>query len=354
MSIYKRSDSNIWWVNFTTPSGKRIRVSTETENRREAQEFHDRLKADYWRIEKIGERPDVYFEQAALELLKSVEDQKTYDKQLQQMEYWLSCFKGRLVSSLTAEDVINNLPTHTLDKRRAQTKMSPATKNRYIAMMSKLFTLAYKRRWIVAIPDIDRYAEARVNIRWIRQEEAKLLLNNLSLSWTKDICTMALATGMRLKEILNLEWSEVDLTQSIAWVIANKSKSGFPRAVPLNADAMHVLKKWLGEGRRWVFPNPKTGSPFSDINREDFSQALLASDIYNFKFHDLRHTWASWHVQSGTPLMVLKELGGWRTIEMVQKYAHLSATHLAPFVGNVAFLNTHATLGLPQPTPLLH
>ncbi|MFY2736269.1 tyrosine-type recombinase/integrase [Pseudocitrobacter faecalis] len=76
----------------------------------------------------------------------------------------------------------------------------------------------------------------------------------------------------------------------------------------------------------------------SDIDRADFEQALIASDISDFRFHDLRHTWASWHVLNGTPLMTLNELGGWETLKMVEKYAHLSAEHLNRFVGSVTFL----------------
>ncbi|RLA22892.1 MAG: site-specific integrase, partial [Gammaproteobacteria bacterium] len=57
-------------------------------------------------------------------------------------------------------------------------------------------------------------------------------------------------------------------------------------------------------------------------------------DIENFRWHDLRHTWASWHVQNGTPLNVLKDLGGWADIQMVLKYTHLSADHLAEYANN--------------------
>jgi len=62
--------------------------------------------------------------------------------------------------------------------------------------------------------------------------------------------------------------------------------------------------------------------------------ALERAGIENFRFHDLRHTWASWHVQNGTPLFALQELGGWETERMVRRYAHLTAGHLAAYVGN--------------------
>jgi len=67
----------------------------------------------------------------------------------------------------------------------------------------------------------------------------------------------------------------------------------------------------------------------SDINRRSFNLAAKKSGIKDFHFHDLRHTWASWHIQAGTPLFVLKEMGGWENLEMVKKYAHLNADHLA-------------------------
>jgi hypothetical protein len=75
----------------------------------------------------------------------------------------------------------------------------------------------------------------------------------------------------------------------------------------------------------------------SQIDADMFERACEAIGLDDFHFHDLRHTWASWHVQAGTPLMVLKELGGWERIEMVQKYAHLAPTHLAAHATTVTF-----------------
>ena len=70
----------------------------------------------------------------------------------------------------------------------------------------------------------------------------------------------------------------------------------------------------------------------TQVNTKAWHKALKRVGIENFRWHDLRHTWASWHIQEGTPLHVLQELGGWSTPEMVQKYAHLSSEHLAQWV----------------------
>ena len=73
------------------------------------------------------------------------------------------------------------------------------------------------------------------------------------------------------------------------------------------------------------------GKPVTKANNHAWRKALVRAGIEDFRWHDLRHTWASWHVQQGTPLYVLQELGGWSDYEMVRRYAHLSAEHLAQY-----------------------
>ena len=77
--------------------------------------------------------------------------------------------------------------------------------------------------------------------------------------------------------------------------------------------------------------------PINGIEHRTWKKCLERAAIKNFKWHDLRHTWASWHVQAGTPLQVLMELGGWSTIDMVLKYAHLSSQHLHNAAGKIDF-----------------
>src|SRR5690606_13399729 len=112
-------------------------------------------------------------------------------------------------------------------------------------------------------------------------------------------------------------------------------------AVPLNADAKDVIERRLKTAVTYVFERPPRESDkprkISQIDDRDLRRACKRIGITDFRFHDFRHTWASWHVQAGTPLMVLKELGGWETLEMVQRYAHLATSHLAHHANVVTF-----------------
>jgi integrase len=78
------------------------------------------------------------------------------------------------------------------------------------------------------------------------------------------------------------------------------------------------------------------GRPIRQVSTKAWYQALKRAGIEDLRWHDLRHTWASWHVQNGTPLYALQELGGWESPEMVRRYAHLSADHLTPYADRLS------------------
>ena len=119
----------------------------------------------------------------------------------------------------------------------------------------------------------------------------------------------------------------MNLETSHAWVGADQSKNRRPIAVPLNATAVKVLQRQLGKHRERVFTF--RGKPLGWANTRAWRNALKRAGIENFRWHDLRHTWASWHRQSGTPTHELQRLGGWRSSVMVERYAHLAPDHLA-------------------------
>lgn len=341
MPIRKHPDSGTWWLDIRTPGGQRIRRSTGTKDRKAAQEYHDKVKAELWRVDKLGEAPDHVFEEAAVRFLRLCEGQRDYNTKLRHVAYWREQFAGRAVRSLTSGVIADALPTHRTYKHRATVVLKPATKNRYLSTIGRILTLCVEWGWINKTPKITKFQEPDVRIRWEPRPIISLLIQSLTMDWMKEVALFAVSTGMRADEILSLTWAQVDIRQRNAWVTHGSAKSKRARSVPLNADAMAVLKRRAGIHPVLVFTRAaRKGRGVAKISQVDarmFERACQASGIKDFHFHDLRHTWASWHVQAGTPLMVLKELGGWERIEMVQKYAHLAPTHLANHAETVTF-----------------
>ena len=99
---------------------------------------------------------------------------------------------------------------------------------------------------------------------------------------------------------------------------------------PLTNAAVVILRECAGDHPEYVFTYH--GETVFQTTTKAFRSACARAGITHFRWHDLRHTWASWHIQSGTPLHVLQELGGWEKVDMVQKYAHLSVEHLQDYV----------------------
>nr|WP_245006500.1 tyrosine-type recombinase/integrase [Methylomonas koyamae] len=97
---------------------------------------------------------------------------------------------------------------------------------------------------------------------------------------------------------------------------------------------MAVIRQQLGQHDRYVFTFK--GKPVLKAGGNAWKKALNRASISEFRWHDLRHTWASWHVQAGTPLNVLQELGGWSDYSMVLRYAHLAPEHLAEYANRIA------------------
>ncbi|MBK0031749.1 site-specific integrase [Erwinia sp. S43] len=330
MPIYKRGHT--YWIDISAPDGTRVRRSAGTEEKAKAQQLHDKLKHELWAVANLDKRPERSFEELIVLALQDAEGQACFSDKQTQARYWLGCFQGRLISSITSEDITNNLPTHGLLSRK---RLANATKNRYRALIMRGFSLAYRNGWIDKIPYSRSLREPKVRVRWIYKNEARSLIDNLEHEWMKQLCSFALLTGARLREMLSLTWKNVDLSRRVAVVTADRAKSGRARPLPLNDEAVALIRK-ISRKKEFLFSSD--GTMQGDFNRTDFKRSLSLSGIVDFRFHDLRHTWASWHAQNGTPLMVLKEMGGWETLEMVNKYAHLSGEHLSKYSNTVTFM----------------
>jgi integrase len=203
---------------------------------------------------------------------------------------------------------------------------SPATVNRMLAIVRAILRKAEREwEWLDKAPIVRMRKEDNKRIRWITLEEAEHVKSELP-DHLASAMEFTLHTGFRESNTANLEWSEINFDRCHAFVPASKSKSRKAIAVPLNARAMEVVKKQMGKHSRFVFSYK--GKLIKRLNTRAWTNALKRAGIKDFRWHDLRHTWASWHVQNGTSLQELQQLGGWANFEMVLRYAHLSSDHL--------------------------
>jgi integrase len=145
---------------------------------------------------------------------------------------------------------------------------------------------------------------------------------------------------LRAANVTGLQWSQADLVRQLAWIHPDQAKARKAIPVRLNADAIASVTKQVGKNRTHLFSF--RGKPIVQVSTKAWYTALERAGIEDFRWHDLRHTWASWHVQNGTPLFALQELGGWSSTEMVRRYAHLAANHLAPYAERLSAVRAEA------------
>lgn len=211
--------------------------------------------------------------------------------------------------------------------RRIADRTSPANANRYLALIRAILRRAHQVwEWTARCPKVVLYPERRRRVRWLTPQQARKLLARLP-EHQRDIVLFALATGLRHGNIVGLQWGQVDMRRRLAWIHADQAKARRPISVPLSSVAMDVLRRRRRDHESYVFVYK--GAPIRCANTKAWREALASLGIRDFRWHDLRHTWASWHVQNGTPLHVLQELGAWHSEAMVKRYAHLSPSHYA-------------------------
>lgn len=147
------------------------------------------------------------------------------------------------------------------------------------------------------------------------------------------MAAFSLATGLRRSNVTGLQWEQIDFRRRIIFLDADLTKNGSVLAVSLNDDAMRILAARRGAHPSYVFTY--RGKKIVQVSTAAWYKALRRAGIQDFRWHDLRHTWASWHVQGGTPILALQELGGWCSVEMVRRYAHFSQNNLDVFAQNL-------------------
>lgn len=186
---------------------------------------------------------------------------------------------------------------HLAEKKLAE-GVKPATVNRMLEVVRAILRKAEREwEWIERAPVVRMLKEDTKRIRWLSQEEASHLIQELP-PHLADIAVFSLATGLRHSNAIGLEWQDVDLIKRHALVHPDQAKTKKAIPVPLNGTAIDVIRKQLGKHQRYVFTYQ--GKRIMQCNTKAWKKALKRAGIENFRWHDLRHTWASWHVQNGT------------------------------------------------------
>lgn len=323
----------VWWLDLYAPDGKRIRQSCGTQDRKEAQEYHDRLKSELWRQNKLGEKPRHTWQEAVVKYVAENQNQRSLKTTKENLRFLHSFLSEKKL------DEIDKCLIEHIKHEKIATGVAVATVNRMLTVLRAILNAAYYWEWLDKPPVIKLLSGDAERIRWLTHDQANALLNELP-EHLKPIVTFALATGLRETNITGLQWSQIDMARKCAWIHADQAKGKKALAVPLNDDALSVIKAQIGRHLTSVFTYK--GKSIHRGNCKAWRKALKRAGIDDFRFHDLRHTWASWHVQNGTPLHVLKELGGWTDMKMVLRYAHLSSEHLQHYADNAILVTNQA------------
>jgi integrase len=223
---------------------------------------------------------------------------------------------------------------------KRNTKRSPSTVVRYMAALSHAFTIAVKEwGWLEDSPmrRVTKPKEPRGRVRFLSDDERSRLLAECKNSDSECLyiaVVLALSTGARRMEILGLQWQDVDLQRG--FITLHETKNGERRALPLAGHALELMNqhaKIRQMNCSLIFPGKNFNNPI-DL-RTPFENALKRSQITDFRWHDLRHSCASYLAMNGASLAEIAEILGHKTLQMVKRYAHLSEAHTSKVVARM-------------------
>ena len=333
MSLFKRKDSKFFWYKFEF-SGKVLQGSLKTADLTQAKMLHAKIENDLWQQQKMGVQPVYTWVQAVARFITETDHKRSHKKDLQMLST-LHTHLGSLTLDGINLDVVDSIKQDLLKTR------SKSTVNRYLGVITSVLSKAEKEwEWVGKTVHIRQFQEPEGVVRFLTHQEAKRLIASMP-PHLKDVVLFALSTGLRHQNIVDLEWSKVFLLDKHMYVASSDSKNKSPLSIPLNQTALDVLNRQLGKHKTRVFIC--AGEPLKYANQDAFYTAVKRAGIEDFRFHDLRHTWASWHVQNGTSLQELQKLGGWKDFNCVLRYAHLSSKQLQNAACNLPDLHEITT-----------
>ncbi len=208
----------------------------------------------------------------------------------------------------------------------------PGSVNRVMALVKHIFNLAERWEVIDRAPtrNVSKLEDNGARERYLSPEELERLLKELGNTKSPvvpDIVKFLILTGARKSEVVNLPWSEIDLEDGLWTLPAERNKGKKQKVVPLSEGALGILKARAGNGSDWVFPNPKTGLPMQHFHNT-WDRIRKNADLPDLRIHDIRHSFASFLINSGHSLYEIQKLLGHADISTTQRYSHLMKTTL--------------------------
>ena len=346
--LYRRPNSPFWWASFTDPSGGRTRRSTRTRDRKEAEALLAKWRVEIHREQHWGQQPTRTFDELILRYLQETQDRKrsaVRDKAIAVHLY--RYYTGREMDSLTAADV------HGYITERRGKGITDSTIRRELSLLSAAINYAIKWwDWDIPNPVANRKPpQGEGRVRWLTQDEAAALIQAAAsepraATHLVDFIRLALNTGMRRAEMLELDWQRVDLEAGLVYLEVQHTKTAKRRSVPLNQTALAVMRNRLRHrdqhypGSPWVFTR-NNGKRIKSVTKS-FMTACRRADIKDFTIHDMRHCTAAWLVSAGVPLPEVRDLLGHSTIQVTERYAHLAPENVRAAVSVLDNLSSHS------------
>ena len=322
--LYRRRGSPNWWLRYSDVNGGIVRESSHATEEKLARAILAKKKTLVVEGQNFKKKkePKTTFYELCNQYSKLVAENSRSKGLKNFISIWKERFGNMPVKNVTQQKI-----ERFLVERMAEKNLSPATRNRHLAFLSSMFNKGKAWELIGDNPaaGIKPLRENGARTRFLNNDEIGLLLHAASDQF-RPILLTALHTGMRRGEIISLQWSDVDMKNRK--ITVQNSKSGKKRTIDITdtlLDALRVLPSRFKKG--YVFPSPKDPTkPCYDFKRQ-FRNTIKASQIENFRFHDLRHTFASHLVMSGVDIKSVQELLGHASLIMTMKYFHLAPDH---------------------------
>ena len=325
---YKRKKSPYWWASFIDANGKRVRCSTGTTKRKEAQALEAKWKAEAFQTSNWGKQPSHSVDDLMLDYLKATKNKKSHERDRYSARALRRFFAGRELTLLKGADI------KAYQAKRLK-EVKPGTVNCELGFLSSAINYA-KSEWEWDIPNLvegRRLREPKGRARYLSRKEAKSLIAAIDEQSpiAVDLIKLAIHTGCRRGELLELEWSRVDLSQNEISLDTIHTKNSKPRTVAINSAAREALIHRASIRAKhcpdspWVFVHTQGRWKGHRVKscRRAFQTACKRAGIADFTFHDLRHTCASWLVQADVHLLSVRDVLGHSTTAMTERYAHM-------------------------------